>query len=145
MAKKKEPSDQNSERVREIGAPRLETIVEDLSPMQVEECKTKITQLLDRQDEAKRRLKDLAKGFKDVLAAIKAELDTTRTEVATAKRRTEVEIQEYLTKRNEVIRIRADTGDQVGAARTARPAELQEPLPFEDSESNDESKDDFEA
>lgn len=120
----------NSERVREIGSPRIEVVVEDLSPMQIEQVKTTITELLDREDDGKARLKALAKGFKDVLAIVKANLAVARTEVATGKRRTEVEIQEFLTKSNEVIRVRKDTGEQVGA-RTASADDLQEPIPFE--------------
>ncbi len=145
MSKKKEPADQNNERVRQIGVTRIETIVEDLSPMQIEECKTRITELLDRQDEGKRRLKELAKGFKDVLAEVKSQLDAARNEVATAKRRTEVGIDEYLTKRNEVIRIRADTGEQIGASRTARPSELQEALPLDEGGQDEEESEAFDA
>jgi hypothetical protein len=129
MPKKKEPSDHNSERVREIGSARIETITEELSPMQLEEVRRKIPDLLQIQDDIKDRLRAAAKAAKSELGEVATVLGRMRNEVATGKRRSEIEVREYLTKRNEVIRVRTDTGEQIGA-RNARAAELQEELPL---------------
>lgn len=131
MAKKKSSGDP-SERVRKIGE-RVEVFEERLSPMQLEDVKTCIATLLDREDDLRDKLKQSAKVVKAELANVKRDMVRARTELATTRRRSEVQIEEHLTRRNEVIKVRVDTGELIGS-RTATARELQEELPLSSGE-----------
>lgn len=110
-------------RRKKIGQ-RVENLVEKLTPMQIEDEKEKVISLLRSKGELAAKKKTANAEFKLKADEIEEQIAATVMVVNTARRETEVTIEEWLTHGNEVIRVRADTGEQIGR-RTARVEELQ--------------------
>jgi len=113
---------------RKIGQ-RIESITVNLSPMQVDDERAKVVALHREIDKA-------VEDQKNASAKAKAHLTDLRTRqtdhvraATTARRDEEITIEEWLTAENEVIRVRTDTHEIVGA-RNARAEELQTDLPL---------------
>jgi len=124
---------------RKIGT-RDEVVIEQLSPSQIDEERTKVCLHLREIDvvkTAKREANDRAKArITELENAI-----ASGVRVANAgKRDAEIVVEEWLTGRNEVIRVRTDTGEIIGT-RNASLGEMQEEL-FGDGDGEDADDDD---
>jgi hypothetical protein len=125
-------------RVRKIGE-REEVIEELLSDDQVHAMHEEIMVLLTEEEKLEERAKEAAKNFQSQIKTAELQRNELRRTVTSRKRRTTVVVEEHLTAANEVIRIRKDTGDQIGK-RTATANELQEPM-FPDKPPGDQDDD----
>jgi hypothetical protein len=123
-------------RVRKIGQ-RDETITVEVSPAELDRGRRRIVELMADEDHADDALADVKAQFKARIQAIRLERSTLRRIDASGKKSVDVTIEEWLTASNEVIRVRTDTQEQVGA-RTASSSELQEPLFPADTEASQE-------
>ena len=123
---------------RKIGE-RQETITHQLSPMEVDRERETVCMLLREIERTEAEIKNIASGHKAKLVELKTRLKSHTTAANTAKRDLEITIEEWLSDKNEVIRVRADTGEIVGN-RVARPAELQEDLPLGDKPDDDDDE-----
>jgi len=124
---------------RKIGT-RDEVVIEQLSPSQIDEERTKVCLHLREIDvvkTAKREANDRAKArITELENAI-----ASGVRVANAgKRDAEIVVEEWLTGRNEVIRVRTDTGEIIGT-RVASLGELQEDMFVDDEDADDADED----
>ncbi len=129
MAKRKDPGD----RIRKLGE-REEQITVKLTQIEIEDQRHQVMMLLDDIDKIDQGLKAIkaeAKGRKD---AILARIAEARRQESSGRRTDDVVVEEWLTQGNEVVRVRTDTGEQIGDPRTARAAELQEKLFTDDKD-----------
>lgn len=122
---------------------RQETITRALSPMEVDREREEVCKLLREIDKAEEERKNEAAAAKAKITELKTRLAEHARVANTAKRDEEITIEEWLTDKNEVIRVRADNGEIIGN-RVARAAELQEDLPLGDKEADDDEGDDAE-
>ena len=123
---------------RKIGE-RQETITHGLSPMEVDKERERVCMLLREIEKTESEIKNATASHKAKLVELKTQLKDSANMANTAKRDLEITVEEWLTDKNEVIRVRSDNGEIVGN-RVARPAELQEDLPLD--EGDDEEGDD---
>lgn len=114
-------------------AERDEVIIVELTPSQIEEQRALCCRLGDQIDDLEDKLKVVKADFKAKADALGEQERHARLLVRTRRDEVEVRVQEWLTRGNAVVRIRADTGELVGDARNARADELQEKL-FKDGE-----------
>lgn len=121
-AKKRDPS----ERVRKIGE-REESIEHRLNAGELEDIKDRVMTHLDEIDKIESKKAEAVANYKAQTASFELQLEADRNLLKSRVLRSMIVIEEYLTHGNEVIRVRKDTGEQIGA-RTATPAELQEEL-----------------
>lgn len=133
--KKKDPN----ERIRKIGE-REEVIEIKLTQLQLEDMREEVMTLLDDEERIEEKAKEASKNFASQLKTNQLQRNELRRTIAGGKRRETIIVEEHLTASNEVVRIRKDTGDQVGA-RTATPRELQEDL-FQELPAGDPSEND---
>lgn len=124
-AETRKPKDP-SERVRKIGE-REETIRRELSAGEIQFCREELEALLDEEDNIEAKQKEAAKNFSSQLATNRLHIGELRKRIKAKHVDEKVLVEEHLTHGNEVVRIRKDTGDKIGA-RTATPKELQEEL-----------------
>lgn len=117
---------ESSERVRKIGE-RKETITVELDPSEIEAERTAVLDLLGRKDNLEAARKSLASEYKAKIEAVESAMTACRQAATTGKRTVELDIEEWLTRSREVVRVRADNGDVIGK-RNARADELQEAL-----------------
>lgn len=127
---------------RKIGE-RLETVTRLLSPMEVDTERERVCSLLRDIERKEADAKNTAAAVKAAISELRTRLKAHTNAANTAKRDEEITIEEWLTDKNEVIRVRTDTGEIVGN-RVARAADLQEPLPLKD-EGDDEGDDEEEG
>ncbi len=141
---KKTPPDH---RVRKIGQ-REESIDTKLTQIQIEDMRENVMVLLDDEERIEEKAKEAAKNFSSQLKTNQLQRNELRRIITQGKKRETIIVEEFLTVSNEVIRVRQDTGEQLGA-RTATPRELQEELPLDgkpaDSEQNDAEESDLEV
>jgi hypothetical protein len=121
--RKKDPN----ERIRKIGE-REEVLEIKLTEVQRDKERHNVMFLLDQVDELEEKKKEVVKNYASQLAAVELQIHAARQLANSGKRRDSVTIEEWLTGSNDIIRIRADTGEQVGDLRRARAEELQEKL-----------------
>lgn len=133
---KKRPSKDDSPYVRKL-AERDEVVEFDLHQPEIDELGRQVLVLLDEDDKINQRKDEAAKNFASQLKTNKLQIDELRGVIKEKKRRMKLHIIEYLTKGNEVMKIRADTGEPVGKPRTATPRELQEELFDKDDKADD--------
>lgn len=119
------------ERIRKIGQ-REEIVSLDLDTDARDEASAHLLVLLNDEEGIKERLKEQASTLRAELKTNQLEQKRLRRELGDGKRKETLMIEEWLTKGNEIIRIRADDGSQVGDVRKARAEELQEEM-FQDS------------
>lgn len=122
-----------SDIVRKLGE-RRETITVELTPEEIQTEKTNVVDLHGRKQNLEAARKSLMSEYKAKIEIVEAAMDTSARAATTGKKALELDIEEYLTRSREVVRVRADTGDIIGR-RTARTEELQEALAFEDRSS----------
>lgn len=115
---------------RKIGE-RTETIAVRLTPMQIEDERAKVIELLQERDELDEKWKSTKADHKAKEAELHSRLETSRGMIRTGKVSREMTIEEYVDDRNEVIRVDKATGEEIGR-RTATARELQEELPLPD-------------
>jgi hypothetical protein len=106
----------------------MEGIVVKLTPQEVEETRASVMDMLDQKKAIEFAKKSAMSEFKAKLQELEERLSKACTEASTGKRELDVIVEEYLTSANEVVKIRADTGEPIGKPRTATVAELQEPI-----------------
>lgn len=121
--KRKDPN----ERIRKV-AEREETREVKLTEVQRDEQRMIAMSLLDQLDEIEEKKKEVVKNYASQIAAVELQLHSARQLANGGKRRDTFLVEEWLTGANDVIRIRADTGEQLGDVRRARAEELQERL-----------------
>lgn len=126
-------------RVRKVGS-RDETISVELTAAELDAGRKRIVQLMADEDQADDALAEVKAQYKARLQAIRSERSGLRRMDAAGKRSVDITVEEWLTANNEVIRVRTDTQEQVGA-RNATSAELQEPLFKDDAGSEEDSQD----
>lgn len=118
-----------TERIRKIGE-REEIIESKLTQLQLDEERELVMNLLDQKDEIEEKKREVVKNYGAQLAAVELQIDAARRVIHAGRRRDTLLVEEYLTGANAIIRIRKDTGEQIGE-RNATSAELQETLPLE--------------
>jgi hypothetical protein len=122
----KKPKDPS--RLVRMLAERSEKVVTKLTPIQAEDRRQVVLDVLDDIERLEDEQKQIAAGYKAKIKDLKAALKKTRKEVKDNRVTEELVIQEWLTADNQVLRYRKDTNTQIGDARVARAEELQEQL-----------------
>lgn len=100
---------------------------------------------LDHREEIRQKLADAKKAFASQLETNEVTIDTIRRQIRQGVERRTIQVQEYLTKSNEIVIVAVKSDQLIGEPRTATAAELQEPLPLGDRGSPaaaDEDQDD---
>lgn len=115
-------------------ADRIHTITVSLNDSEVDESKLEVCRLLDEEDALKEKLKSIKSEFKAKADSIKQRTAVARGKVTARQASVEVAVQDWLTKSNEVITIRPDTGEILPGSRTATASELQEPMDLQDED-----------
>lgn len=138
------PSKKRNERIRKIGE-REESIVHELSAKELSDRKDDVMDLLEEVEKIEERKKEQAKNYASQLSTLELQIGEMRREIKSGKRSQTVLIQEFLTASNEVIRVRADTDEQIGIPRTATARELQEELPLDAAAETNEEAVDFDV
>ncbi len=119
-------SAKTDERIRKVGEYQ-DTTVRELSPAEIEGERSKICDLLGRRDNLEGALKATKAEYRAKLESIKDRIERALNTATTGRQEIEVDIEEWLTRGNEIVRVRADTGE-VLTRRTATASELQENL-----------------
>jgi hypothetical protein len=122
----KKKSDPN-ERIRPVGEPREAIIEHKLTQIQLDGLKDNVMDLLDQREDLKEKAKEVVTNYKSQIATCELTIESTRRTIRSGRRQETIQVQEFLTRSNEVIRVRTDTGAQIGT-RTATARELQEEL-----------------
>ena len=107
---------------------REETLDVRLTQVEMDELHNQHLVLTNQRDDLEERLAELKANYKAQFEAIDLQVSSTRKLLNTKRRQVPVKVQTWLTKSNEVIRVRTDNGDQLGDPRKARADELQESL-----------------
>ncbi len=127
----KKPKKDPNERKRLIGS-RQETIERVLTPAEMDDAHERLITLLgDKaglEEEKKAAGAELAAKIKRAQADIVGTLEQLRRK----RTKEEITVEEWLTAGNEIVKVNAATGEQLGA-RTARADELQEKLAIADA------------
>ena len=122
----KRTRDEGAKRIRKIGE-REEMIEIEFSDEQIADKRGEVMVLLDEEERIEAKKEELAKNFASQLKTNKLQINELRRQITSRKTRMTVIVEEHLTQQNEIVRIRKDTGEQVGV-RTATPRELQEEM-----------------
>lgn len=115
------------EHVRMLGA-RDEALEVRLTDAEMDDAHHQFLALHNQREELEEKLSEVKSNYKAQFEAIDLQSQATRRLLNSRRRVTTVNVQEWLNASNEVVRIRTDTGDQLGDARKARSDELQEKL-----------------
>jgi hypothetical protein len=116
--------------VRKVGDRQVEVDV-DLTPEQIEEQHDTLVSLLEQIDEIEEKAKENKANFAAQTKAVELQKSATLRLIRSKCRRVNLEIQEWLTKSNEIVQIvtKPDgSQERIGDARRARADELQEKL-----------------
>lgn len=119
------------ERVRMLEE-RDETLEVRLSDVEMDELHQQHLQLGNQREQLEEKLAEVKANYKAQFEAIDLQVVTTRRLLNTRRKQVAVKVQTWLNASNEAVRIRSDTGEQLGDPRKARADELQEKL-FPDS------------
>lgn len=122
------PKRKSNEPKRKLGE-RTETLSIKLTPMQIEDERAKVIDLLQEKDELEEKLKSTKADYKAKIAETDSRTATCLGMIRTGKTSREVVIEEWLTDQNEVVRIDKATREELNR-RNATAAELQEELPL---------------
>lgn len=121
----KKPRDPE-ERIRLV-ATREEVVETKLTQQQIEDMREEVMILLDDEETIEKRKDEALKNFGSQLKTNQLRRNELRRTIAAGRKRETVTIEEHLNGRNEIVRIRKDTGDKIGQ-RTATARELQEDM-----------------
>lgn len=125
----RKPRPKANERVRKIGE-RTETIAVRLTPIQIEDERAKVIDLLQEKEELEEKLASMKAEYKAKIADVDSRKASALGAIRTGKISREMTIEEWVTGGNEVVRVDKATGEEIGARRTATARELQEELPL---------------
>lgn len=123
---------------RKIGI-REEQIQLDLSPSEVENERGIVCDKLREIDRIKESAKTAAQAAKARITELTEERDIALRNANTKRRDVTIDVEEWLDAGNQVIRIRADSGEIIGG-RSARVDELQETLFGDEDGEGDEGE-----
>lgn len=118
---------------KRMGHGRMETITEALSPALIEGERDKVCTAQQNIANLEEKAKAAAAEFKLRITEEKGKRDTALRNARAGKRDVEVQIDEWLDRDNQILLIRADTGELIGD-RTASADELQTEMEFEAGE-----------
>ena len=124
--KNKKPKDP-FERVRKVGE-RDETLERRLTDVEMDDLHQQYLSLGNQREELENKKAEVLANYNAQFKAIDLQSDTTRKLLNSRRRSDTVHVEEWLNASNEIVRIRADTGEQLGDPRKARADELQEKL-----------------
>ncbi len=124
---KADPAADAEPAARKLGE-RRETITVDLSPTEVEEEKTLVMDLLGRRQNLEAAKKSTMADYKAKIDKVSEQITSSCRVATTERREIEIDVEEWINRNNQVVRIRRDTGEILGEPRTARADELQEAL-----------------
>jgi hypothetical protein len=116
--------------IRPIGDPHKRVFEIPLDDAGRAKLAGQIVQLDDVEEDIRDRLKQLVTDYKAKIQENRTERERLRRWYKSRMRQETVIVTEHLTANNEVILIRADSGEVIGGARNATAAELQETLPL---------------
>lgn len=122
-------------------ATREEIIETKLTQVQIDEMQRENLVLDNEVERLEEKKAEATKNFASQLKTIELQKSEIRRMVNSGRRRETVIIEEYLNGRNEIVRIRKDTGERIGQ-RTATARELQEPM-FPDKQPEDGEAEDL--
>lgn len=117
-------------RVRKIGQ-REEQLDRRLTDKELDEYKDQFIALADQREELERKKAEVMASYGSQFKTIDLQSDELRRKINSRRITESILVEEWLTDRNEVIRVRADLQEVIGNPRTARPSELQESLPLD--------------
>lgn len=123
----KKPPKDPFERVRMLEE-RDEVLEVRLTDVEMDDLHHTHLSLTNQKEDLKDKLDEVKSNYKAQFDAIDLQVTTTRRLLNTRRKQVPVKVQTWLNASNEVVRIRADTGDQLGDPRKARADELQEKL-----------------
>jgi len=115
-----------NERIRLV-ATREEVIESKLTQNQIDEYQRENMVLDNEVEKLEEKKKEQAANIASQLKTIELQKSELRRMCNSGRRRETVEVEEYLTGSNEIVRIRKDTGERIGQ-RTATARELQEEM-----------------
>jgi len=115
---------------------RQETITVELTEAEIEAERGKVCDLIGRKDNLLAAVKSIKADYKAKIDQVDERISAAWKAAGTGKRDDEITVEEWLTKDNRVMRVRADTGELLGQ-RVARAEELQETL-FEGPKGDEE-------
>ena len=113
---------------------RIETMTVAQNDKEVDEASKLVCSLLSQKEALKAKLKAVKSEIKGQSDALDRRTAVAHDTAETRQASVDVAVQDWLTKTNEVITIRPDTGEILPGARTATAAELQEPLALEEDD-----------
>ena len=123
---KREPKDP-FERIRKVGA-REESLERRLTDVEMDDLHQQYLVLGNQREELEKKKAEVMANYGAQFKAIDLQADTTRRQLNSRRKSDVVTVEEWLNASNEIVRIRADTGEQLGDPRKARADELQEKL-----------------
>lgn len=115
------------ERVRKLEE-RDETLEVRLTDVEMDDLHDQHLNLTNQRDELEEKLAEVKANYKAQFEAIDLQVTVTRRLLNSRRKQIPVKVESWLNAANEVVRIRADTGEQLGDSRKARADELQEKL-----------------
>lgn len=124
------------ERVRKVGQ-RDEMHERRLTDVEMDDLHAQYLALGNQREELEEKKAEVLANYNAQFKAIDLQSDTTRKLLNSRRRSDTITVEEWLNASNEIVRIRADTGEQLGDPRKARADELQEKLfpdPAQDGE-----------
>lgn len=139
MSKPKKPAQPT--RVRPVGPARTHTYEVPLGTDDVDRLHKNLLDHLDHREEIKQKLADAKKAFASQLETNEVTIDTIRRQIRQGVERRSIEVQDYLTKSNEVVTVAVKSDQIIGEPRTATAAELQESMPLDDTPAADDEED----
>jgi chromosome segregation ATPase len=115
-------------------ADRIETMTVTQGDREVDEARSEVCRLLSQKEALNARLKAVKSEIKGQSDALDRRIATAHYTAETRQASVDVAVQDWLTKTNEVVTIRPDTGEILPGSRTATAAEMQEPIELEDDD-----------
>lgn len=124
---KKRPPRDPFERIRKVGE-REELLERRLSDVEMDDLHQTYLSLGNQREDLESKKSEVLANYGAQFKAIDLQADTARKLLNTRRKSDTVLVEEWLNASNEIVRIRSDTGEQLGDPRKARADELQEKL-----------------
>lgn len=115
------------ERIRKVGE-REESLERRLTDVEMDDLHQTYLALGNQREDLECKKAEVMANYGAQFKAIDLQADTARKLLNSRRKSDTVIVEEWLNASNEVVRIRADTGEQLGDGRKARADELQEKL-----------------
>ncbi len=126
-------SDKESHYIRKL-SDRIQTMTVAVSPKEVANAESEVCELLSQKEALRVKLKAIKSEIKGQSDALDRRISAAHSTATTGRCSVEIAVQDWLTKTNEVITMRPDTGEILPGTRTATTAEMQEPLDLEEDD-----------